>query len=80
MPLVVGPVEIYIPLEGMVDVDAQRKSEKQLADTVAQIARLEQLLAGDFAEKAPAAVVAKERERLAAFKETAGKLRLQLGR
>jgi valyl-tRNA synthetase len=39
---------------------------------------LEKLLGSDFANKAPAPVVQKERERLAAFQETAGKLREQL--
>jgi valyl-tRNA synthetase len=38
---------------------------------------LEKLLGSDFASKAPAQVVQKERERLAAFQETAGKLRAQ---
>jgi valyl-tRNA synthetase len=39
---------------------------------------VEQLLASDFGSKAPAVVVNKERERLAALKETAEKLRAQL--
>ncbi|MGA7194082.1 MAG: valine--tRNA ligase [Anaerolineales bacterium] len=77
--LVVGAVEIYIPLAGMVDV-ANEKSrlEKELKDTEAQIERLEKLLSSDFANKAPAPVVAKEREKLAAFKETAEKIKAQL--
>jgi valyl-tRNA synthetase len=44
------------------------------------VARLEKLLAGDFANKAPAPVVAKEREKLSAYKETAEKLKSQLKR
>jgi len=77
--LVVGPVEIHLPLAGMVDLDAERaRFSKELADNEAQIKRLEQLLEGDFASKAPAAVVAKERERLAGLKETARKLRAQI--
>jgi valyl-tRNA synthetase len=77
--LVVGPVEIHLPLEGMVDVGAERaRLSKELADSEAQIKRVEQLLASDFGSKAPAAVVNKERERLAALKETAEKLRAQL--
>jgi valyl-tRNA synthetase len=39
---------------------------------------LEKLLASDFAKKAPEAVVAKERDKLAAYKETAEKIRAQL--
>ena len=79
--LVVGAVEIYIPLAGMVDL-ANEKSrlEKELKDTEVQIERLEKLLSSDFANKAPASVVGKEREKLAAFKETAQKLRSQLKR
>ena len=53
--------------------------KKELSDTEAQIRRLEQLLAGEFAQKAPAAVVEKERERLTALKDTAGKLAAQVG-
>jgi len=77
--LMAGPVEVYVPLSGMVDLDEERKRvEKELADTEVQIARLEKLLGSDFANKAPAAVVQKERERLAACQETAGKLKAQL--
>jgi valyl-tRNA synthetase len=79
MGLVVGPVEIYLPLAGTHDAGGRRKREKQLAEASSQIQRLESLLAGDFASRAPAAVVEKEREKLAAYKETATKLRSQLG-
>jgi len=76
---VVGPVEIYLPLAGMVDLANERaRLEKDLAETQAQIERLEKLLGSDFANKAPAPVAQKERERLAGFKETAAKLRTQL--
>jgi valyl-tRNA synthetase len=78
--LVVGPVEVHIPLSGMVDADAERaRQEKELAGVAAQVERLEKLLGSDFAAKAPAAVVEKERERLAALVETAEKMRAQLG-
>ncbi|HEX8990257.1 MAG TPA: valine--tRNA ligase [Anaerolineales bacterium] len=77
--LVVGTVEIYLPLSGMVDEDAERaRLSKELAETQSQIARLEKLLDSDFANKAPAPVVAKEREKLKAYKETADKLQGQL--
>ncbi len=77
--LVVGPVEIYLPLSGMVDLDAERaRLSKELAEAQSQINRLEKLLGSDFANKAPAPVVAKEREKLAAYKETAEKLQAQL--
>ncbi len=78
--LVIGPLEIYLPLAGLVDPAEERaRLEKELADAEAQIARLEKLLASDFASKAPAAVVNKERDKLAAYMETAEKIRAQLG-
>ncbi len=77
--LVVGGVEIYLPLEDVVDAEAERnRLQKELADIEAQITRLDTLLGSSFAEKAPAAVVEKERQRLAAARETAAKLRDQL--
>jgi valyl-tRNA synthetase len=76
--LVVGPVEIYLPLAGMVDLEQERaRLEKELAEAESQIERLEKLLGGDFASKAPETVVQKEREKLAAYKETAEKIRAQ---
>jgi valyl-tRNA synthetase len=77
--LVVGAVEIYLPLAGMVDPAEERaRLEKELKETEAHIARLEKLLASDFAVKAPPPVVQKERDKLAAYKETAGKIKAQL--
>jgi valyl-tRNA synthetase len=79
LALVVGPIEVYLPLAGMVDEEQERaRLEKELAEAESHITRLERLLAGDFASKAPEAVVAREREKLAAYKETAGKIRTQL--
>ena len=77
--LVVGSVEIHIPLAGMVDL-AEEKSrlEKELKEAESHIERLEKLLSGDFANKAPAALVQKERDKLAAYKDTAAKLKAQL--
>ena len=77
--LVVGSLEIYLPLAGMVDVSEERQRlEKELAEAQAQIERLQSLLSSPFAEKAPAAVVQKEREKLAAFEGNAARLRSQL--
>jgi len=77
--LVVGTVEIYLPLAGMVDLAEEKtRLEKELKEAESHIARLEKLLAGDFANKAPAALVQKEREKLAAYKETAEKIKVQL--
>ncbi len=77
--LVVGSIEIFLPLAGMVDASEERlRLEKDLAETQSQIERLQNLLAGSFAEKAPAAVVQKERDKLASFLATAEKIRSQL--
>jgi len=77
--LVVGSVEIHIPLAGMVDL-AEEKSrlEKELKEAESHIERLERLLSSDFANKAPAPVVQKERDKLAGYKETAEKIKAQL--
>jgi valyl-tRNA synthetase len=64
--LVVGPVEVYLPLAGLVDIEEER--QRLQAD----------LLAGPFAQKAPEAVVQKEREKLAGYLETKQKLEGQL--
>jgi len=77
--VVVAGVEIFLPLADLVDPEQEKaRMTKELADTNAQIDRLENLLGSDFGNKAPAAVVDKERGRLAAFKETAAKLEQQL--
>lgn len=77
--LVAGSVEIYLPLAELVDPEEERaRLTKELAEAEAQIARLEKLLGSDFASKAPAAVVQKEKDKLAAYKDTAEKIKSQL--
>jgi valyl-tRNA synthetase len=77
--LVVGPVEIFLPLGGMVDIAAERdRLEKELQEVESQVHRLEDLLSSPFTEKAPPPVVQKEREKLAAYRDTAERLKTQL--
>jgi valyl-tRNA synthetase len=77
--LVITPVEISLPMAGLVDIEAERERlEKELADAEAQIKRLEKLLASPFSGKAPAEVVENERARLATYQETAERIRGQL--
>ena len=77
--LVVAGVEVFLPLSDLVDPEQEKaRLAKELEETRNQIDRLEKLLGSDFGSKAPAAVVEKERGRLAAFKETAVKLEQQL--
>ena len=77
--LVVGSIEIYMPLAGMVDLTNDKpRLEKELKEAQSHIERLEKLLSSDFANKAPAALVQKEREKLEGYKDTAEKLKTQL--
>ena len=72
-------MEIYFSAsEWGISPKERARIQKEISDTQAQIDRLEKLLASDFASKAPAPVVQKEREKLAAYQETAMKLRTQL--
>ncbi len=77
--LVLGPVEIHLSLASMVSLEeARARLQKELTDAQAHIARLEQLLASDFARKAPAAIVQKERAKLTSYQTSAEKLRARL--
>ena len=77
--LVAGPVEIYLPLSGLVDVQEEKQRlSGELAELTGEIKRLEELLAGPFAQKAPPAVVEKERDKLSGYQETASTLQDQI--
>ena len=79
--LVVAGVEMYFPLAEMVNLEAERaRLEKELATIQGEITRLEVLLASPFGQKAPPAVVEKERQKLEAYRDTALKITQQLGR
>ncbi len=77
--LIVQGIEVFLPLSELVDLSAEKaRLEKELEEVKSQITRLEKLLAGDFARKAPPPLVEKEREKLTAYKESAKKLKSQL--
>jgi valyl-tRNA synthetase len=79
LTLVSGQVTTYLPLAGLVDLAGERdRLARELEDTEGQIARSEGLLGGPFAERAPAAVVAREREKLAELASRAALLRSRL--
>jgi valyl-tRNA synthetase len=66
-------------MAGAVDTPAEHaRLERELAEAQSQVERLEKLLASEFVRKAPAQVVAKEREKLTGFRETADKIKAQL--
>lgn len=77
--LVTGAVSTYLPLAGLVDLAAERaRLAKELTETETQIARSEQLLAGPFAQRAPANVVQRERDKQAELRARAQRLRARL--
>ncbi len=77
--LAIGSVEIYLPLEGLVDTTEERERlSKALNEAESQAGRLEKLLSSSFAERAPADIVQKEKDKLASYQETAEKLKKQL--
>ena len=77
--LAVGSVEIHLPLAGLVDQREERERvSRALSEAESQATRLEKLLASSFAERAPADIVQKEREKLANYKETVELLKKQL--
>jgi valyl-tRNA synthetase len=78
VPLVVGAIEAYLPLSGMVDLEVElSRITRELENVEGQIARLKELLAGPFSSRAPKDIVEKEIEKLAALEDTAQKLHSQ---
>jgi valyl-tRNA synthetase len=79
IPLVAGTIEVYLHSAGTVDrqADAQRL-RTELANVEAQIERLRTLLAGEFAGRAPAPVVEKERAKLADLEQARVRLAEQI--
>ncbi|HTQ99342.1 MAG TPA: valine--tRNA ligase [Candidatus Acidoferrum sp.] len=75
-----GEMEIRVPLAGFVDVKAeQTRLQKEIDKLQADIAKVTNQLANErFVANAPAAVVAKERERLAANQGALVQLQTQL--
>ncbi len=77
---VLNGLEIHIPLAGLIDVDAEKaRLNKEITRLQADIERINAKLGNPaFADKAPAAVVQKERERLAEVSVALEKLQAQL--
>jgi valyl-tRNA synthetase len=79
IPLVVEGIEAYLPVAGMLDLAAERRRlSAELAETARHIERLESLLAGEFAQRAPGEVVDKERAKLEGLRQSQGSLKNQL--
>jgi valyl-tRNA synthetase len=77
--LLAGRAELYLPLEGLLDLDEERaRLDRELAALDVERTRAEAKLANPaFVEKAPPNVVAKARERLAEVDQALAKVRAQ---
>jgi len=77
---IVGRLEVLVPLEGIIDKDAEiARLERQLDKLGKNLERSRAKLGNpSFRDRAPAEVVEKERGRAAEFESSAGKLRAQL--
>jgi valyl-tRNA synthetase len=78
----VGDMKVLIPMAGLIDKEAELKRlQKEIGRLGADLERTERKLANpSFVEKAPPAVVGKERERLAGQRAALAKLRQQMDR
>ncbi len=77
--IVVGETVCYLPLAALVDLEAEReKLLSELAAIEGRITRSAKLLAGEFAQKAPAHVVQRERDKLSDLQTEQTKLRERL--
>jgi len=78
--MVLKGVEVILPMAGMIEPDAERKRlEREIADNEAKMRRLETKLSdGAFLSKAPAEIIKREKERLATYRDKAGRLKERL--
>jgi valyl-tRNA synthetase len=78
--LVIGGIQVFLPLAGLVDLEEERgRLNAELEETRREIARVEKLLGNQgFVGKAPAAVVQKERDKLAGYREQEDNLKDRL--
>jgi valyl-tRNA synthetase len=78
--IVAGEVQGFIPLAGLVDVEAERaRLSKELSDLAAILERSRAKLRNeDFIAKAPEAIVAKERQKVAEMESTVAALTGQI--
>ena len=80
MTYALGEVTVYLPMAGLVDLEQERKRlQGELAEIEKVVGRSEGLLNGDFAKRAPANLVEKERAKLAEASLKRDQLRERLG-
>ncbi|MEO3987278.1 valine--tRNA ligase [Plesiomonas shigelloides] len=77
----VGQAELLIPMAGLIDKDAElARLAKEIEKVNGEVARIESKLGNEgFVARAPEAVIAKEREKLAGYAEAKRKLEEQQG-
>ena len=77
----IGQLHIFIPLAGLIDIAAETKRlDKEIKRLKEDLGRIQEKLANaNFVERAPAAIVTKEQERLLQMKSALEKLTTQLG-
>jgi valyl-tRNA synthetase len=78
--VVAGAVQGFLPLEGVVDLDAERaRVERALAGAQEDFALADKKLSNpNFRDRAPADIVAKEEAKRSEAEATVGKLQAQL--
>ena len=71
MSIILNDVEVYIPLEGLIDIEEKRKRlEAEVIRLKGEVARGEKMLSNPgFVNKAPEAKVNEEKEKLANYKD-----------
>ena len=71
MSIILNDVEVYIPLEGLIDIEEERKRlEAEVIRLKGEVARGEKMLSNPgFVNKAPEAKVNEEKEKLANYKD-----------
>ncbi|MFC2065945.1 valine--tRNA ligase [Chloroflexota bacterium] len=82
LTLVLKEAEVVIPMESMVDLEAERKRiQNEIEQTQAAIARLETRLTNkDFLAKAPADIIEKERQKLYTLTDKLERLKQQINK
>jgi valyl-tRNA synthetase len=75
IPLVIGSVEIYLPLSGLFDLESERnRISGEMKEASGEVERLEALLQSEFSARAPTEIVEKERRKLETLRETYARL------
>ncbi len=78
--MVLADADVVIPMASMFDLEAEKKRiQKEMEEVQAEVGRLEARLKDEaFVNKAPAAVVEKERQKLITLADKLDRLKQQL--